>query len=109
LSKAAQAGERLRQSSPSSSLSSWKGEGQRSDDDAEDDGELRSRREGAGQGRPHPERAAIEFPLAAAHRALGDHARAARHYARGLKLLPNFAEGSKWLDGIAPNYPFDDF
>jgi len=58
---------------------------------------------------PAAERAAIEFPLAAAHRALGDHAKAAQHYARGLKLLPNFAEGRKWLDEIAPNYPLNDF
>ncbi|MBM4033124.1 MAG: tetratricopeptide repeat protein [Planctomycetes bacterium] len=70
---------------------------------------LEAAAKGLGRDAPTAERAAIEFPLAAAHRALGDNARAAQHYARGLKLLPNFAEGSKWLDEIAPNYPLDDF
>ncbi|MBM4037738.1 MAG: hypothetical protein FJ290_04420 [Planctomycetes bacterium] len=55
------------------------------------------------------DRAALCFALGSACRALRQHAKAAQHYARGLKLLPKFDEGRKWLNEIAPNYPLDDF
>jgi len=58
---------------------------------------------------PAEERAALYFVLGSACRALRQYARAAQHYARGLKLLPKFDEGRKWLDEIAPDYPLEDF
>ncbi len=54
-------------------------------------------------------RGALQFALGYAYQRTRDFPKAAASYARGLKLLPGFAEGRKWLDEIAPGYPLDDF
>ena len=63
----------------------------------------------SGDKEPPVLRAALHFAIGSAHRALGQADEAVEHYARGVKLMPDFKPGLRWLGELAPGYKVEDF